>query len=69
MEYRSKQNTWYCDQDFLPKSSKPSKLRIQELQRVTTLGEKNPKPHNITYFSYAVSVFIKWNDFCMEVIS
>lgn len=62
MEYQSKQNTWYFDQDFFPKSSKTSKLRIQELQRVTTLGEKKPKTTQPNLF-YAVSVFTKCNDF------
>lgn len=67
IEHQSKHQ--YFDQDFFPKSSKTSKLRIQELQRVTTLEENKAKLTYIIYFSYVVSVFIKCNDFCTEVIS
>lgn len=48
----SQSKHWYCEQDFFPKSSKTSKLTIQELQQVTTEGRKKPQnPHNIIYFS------------------
>lgn len=67
-EYQSKH--WNFDQDFFQKSLKTSKMRIQELQQVTTLeGKKAQNSHNVIYFSYVISVFVKCNDFIMEEIS
>lgn len=49
-EYQRK--CWYFYQDIFPKSSKTSELRIQELQRVTTLEGKKEKKEKIKFISF-----------------